>query len=49
MGLWRGGMQTHHGRYFTVQNACIYSLPDELPPILIAASGDRAIKLPERI
>jgi G6PDH family F420-dependent oxidoreductase len=43
--LWRGGMQTHQGKYFTVENARLYSLPEELPPLLIAASGDRAIKL----
>jgi coenzyme F420-dependent glucose-6-phosphate dehydrogenase len=43
--LWRGGMQTHHGKYYTVENARIYSLPDDPPPIYIAASGDRAIKL----
>ncbi|MGH2755447.1 MAG: TIGR03557 family F420-dependent LLM class oxidoreductase [Actinomycetota bacterium] len=43
--LWSGGMQTHHGRYFTVENACIYSLPDQPPPLLIAAGGKKATKL----
>ena len=43
--LWEGGMQTFHGKYFTVENARIYSLPDEPPPIYIAAGGDKAVKL----
>jgi G6PDH family F420-dependent oxidoreductase len=40
--LWQGGSQDHHGRHYTVENARVYSLPDELPPILVAASGPRA-------
>ena len=43
--LWEGGMQTHRGRYFTIENACIYSLPEVPPAILVAASGDKAIEL----
>jgi G6PDH family F420-dependent oxidoreductase len=43
--LWRGGMQTHHGRYFTVENTRIYSMPEVPPAILVAASGDKAIEL----
>src|SRR5436305_8600948 len=27
--LWQGGNQTSHGRYFTVENARIYTLPEE--------------------
>src|SRR5215211_9294726 len=40
--LWQGGTQTYRGCYYVVENACIYTLPDELPPILIAASGPKA-------
>jgi G6PDH family F420-dependent oxidoreductase len=40
--LWQGGTQTHRGYHYTVENACIYTLPEELPPILMAASGPRA-------
>ena len=43
--LWRGGTQTHRGRFFHVEDARIYDLPDRLPPILIAAKGDAATKL----
>jgi len=37
--LWQGGMQNHRGRYYRVENARIYSLPDPLPPIHIAVGG----------
>jgi coenzyme F420-dependent glucose-6-phosphate dehydrogenase len=43
--LWKGGFQSHRGRYFTVENARIYTLPKELPPILVAAKGARSIEL----
>src|SRR5437764_4392869 len=35
--LWQGGQQTHRGTYYTVEQATIYSLPDELPAIYLAA------------
>ncbi len=37
--LWEGGTKSHWGMYYTVENAQIYTLPDELPPIMVAASG----------
>jgi len=43
--LWKGGPKNHRGEYFTVENAEIFSLPDEPPPILVAASGEKAIQL----
>ena len=43
--LWQGGTQTHRGRFFHVEDARIYDLPDELPPILVAAKGEKAAKL----
>ena len=47
--LWEGGSQDHHGRYYTVENARVYTLPDQPPPILVAASGPRAAELAGRI
>jgi coenzyme F420-dependent glucose-6-phosphate dehydrogenase len=47
--LWKGGSQSYDGQYFTVENAQIYSLPDELPPIMVAASGEKAGELAGRI
>ncbi|MDQ4078987.1 MAG: TIGR03557 family F420-dependent LLM class oxidoreductase [Chloroflexota bacterium] len=47
--LWRGGMQDHHGKHYTVENAQIYTLPNELPPILVAAAGPIAAETAGRI
>src|SRR4051812_41223672 len=46
--LWQGGYQTHRGKHYRVENARIYSLPDELPPIAVAAAGPEAAKLAAR-
>ena len=43
--LWEGGYKSHRGEHYIVENARIYTLPDEPPPIAIAASGERAAKL----
>ena len=43
--LWTGESITYQGEFYTVENARIYTLPDELPPIMIAASGDDAATL----
>jgi coenzyme F420-dependent glucose-6-phosphate dehydrogenase len=43
--LWQGGYQTHRGKHYRVENARIYSLPEELPPIAVAAGGPEAAKL----
>ena len=38
-GLWEGELFSHRGAHYVVENARIYTLPDEPPPILVAASG----------
>lgn len=43
--LWEGGNTNHSGRYYTVENARIYDVPDDPIPILLAASGDRAVEV----
>lgn len=43
--LWQGENTNHSGRYFTVENARIYDVPDQPIPILVAASGDKALDL----
>jgi G6PDH family F420-dependent oxidoreductase len=48
-GLWEGGLFTHQGRHYTVENARLYTLPEEPPPILIAAAGDSATAMAGRI
>jgi G6PDH family F420-dependent oxidoreductase len=47
--LWRGGMQSHRGRHYRVENARIYDLPAETPPILISGFGPKATELAARI
>src|SRR6185369_11331827 len=47
--LWRGGNQSHDGRYYTVENARLYSLPENRPQVMIAAVGKRSAKLAGRI
>ena len=36
--LWEGGYQTFRGDYYSVEQARIYTLPDEPPPIVVAAA-----------
>jgi coenzyme F420-dependent glucose-6-phosphate dehydrogenase len=43
--LWQGGYQSHHGQYYTVEQARLYTLPDEPPPIMVAADKPNAAKL----
>jgi G6PDH family F420-dependent oxidoreductase len=43
--LWTGESVTYRGRYFTVEDARLYDLPDSLPPILVSALGDEAARL----
>jgi G6PDH family F420-dependent oxidoreductase len=47
--LWQGGNQSHHGTYFTVENARLYTLPDEPIPVMVAAAGPQAAELAGRI
>lgn len=37
--LWEGGLKSYEGNYFRVEEARLYTLPDQLPPIYVAASG----------
>jgi len=47
--LWQGETCTHRGQHYTVENARLYTLPDELPPIMVAASGQHAAEVAGRI
>jgi G6PDH family F420-dependent oxidoreductase len=47
--LWEGGTKSHEGKHYRVENAQVYSLPDQLPPIVVAASGEKAATLAGRI
>jgi coenzyme F420-dependent glucose-6-phosphate dehydrogenase len=47
--LFQGGSKSHRGRYFEVENARIYTLPERPPPIMVAAAGRRAAERAARI
>jgi G6PDH family F420-dependent oxidoreductase len=46
--LWSGETVSHRGEHYTVENARIYTLPEKLPPILVAAAGAKSAKLAGR-
>ena len=47
--LFTGKLVTHDGDYYTVQTARLYTLPEQLPPIMVAASGPEAAEVAGRI
>ncbi len=47
--LWEGGNVLHEGRFYSVDNARIYSLPDAPPPIPISAFGPASANLAAEI
>ena len=47
--LWTGDNVDHHGAHFTVENARLYTRPDEPPPIVVAAAGPAAAELAGRV
>jgi G6PDH family F420-dependent oxidoreductase len=47
--LWAGGFTSFQGEFYTVENARIYDLPDEPPPIFVSAFGPKAAAVAGRI
>jgi G6PDH family F420-dependent oxidoreductase len=47
--LWKGAVMSHRGRHYTVDSARIYTLPDPLPPIYMAAGGPKAAREAARL
>src|ERR671914_791812 len=47
--LFTGDLVTHDGEYYTVHTARLYTLPEEPPPIMVAASGPMAAEVAGRI
>ncbi|WP_226022701.1 TIGR03557 family F420-dependent LLM class oxidoreductase [Halomicrobium salinisoli] len=39
--LWSGQNVSHHGKHYTVENAKLFTLPEEEPPICVSAYGDK--------
>src|SRR5919201_2594882 len=46
--LWAGRYVSHEGKHYTVQDARIFTLPDEPPPIYVAAGGPASVALAAR-
>jgi G6PDH family F420-dependent oxidoreductase len=46
--LWQGGYCSYEGRFFTVEDARVFDLPERPVPIGIAASGRRSAELAAR-
>lgn len=40
--LWEGGQRSHHGTHYDVENARLFTLPEEPPPIVVSAFGTRS-------
>lgn len=47
--LWTGDVVEHAGKHYTVENARIYTLPDEPPEVLVSGFGPKASELAGRI
>lgn len=47
--LWSGSPVEHHGTYYTVENARLYTLPDEPPEMVVAASGPKSTAVAARL
>lgn len=43
--LWQGGEQSHRGAYYTVDQARLYTLPPQPPPLYVAGGTSRAAAL----
>src|SRR5919197_3799469 len=47
--LWQGGQQNFRGAHYTVENARLYTLPNQPPPIMVAGAGPESAELAGRI
>lgn len=47
--LWKGQSVTWRGRHYRVDNARLYTLPDEQPPVYVSAFGEKALEVAARI
>ncbi|MFF3316088.1 TIGR03557 family F420-dependent LLM class oxidoreductase [Streptomyces sp. NPDC003035] len=43
--LWRGGYQSYEGRHLRLEDARVFDLPEELPLIAVAASGEPSARI----
>ncbi|MFB9237778.1 TIGR03557 family F420-dependent LLM class oxidoreductase [Plantactinospora siamensis] len=43
--LWSGGYQSYEGRHLRLEDARVFDLPEQLPVIAVAASGDASARI----
>jgi coenzyme F420-dependent glucose-6-phosphate dehydrogenase len=43
--LWTGDTVDHRGQHYTVENAKLFTVPDEAPPVVFSAFGEEAARL----
>ena len=43
--LWQGGYRSYDGKYLKLEDARVFSLPEELPVIAVAASGPESARI----
>jgi G6PDH family F420-dependent oxidoreductase len=43
--LWSGGYQSYDGRYLRLEDARVFDLPEEPPPIAVAVSGPASVRI----
>lgn len=47
--LWTGEQVSHHGAHYTVENARLYSVPDQPVPVYVSGFGPKAVSLAARV
>lgn len=47
--LWTGENITHRGEHYTVENARLFTLPEEDPPIYVSGTGPKSTRLARNI
>lgn len=47
--LWEGGTRSFEGRFYEIEQARVYTLPDRPPPVYMAATGERSAEMAGRV
>jgi G6PDH family F420-dependent oxidoreductase len=47
--LWTGEVVSREGKHYRVRHARIYTLPDQVPPILVSGFGPKSVELAGRV
>lgn len=43
--LWTGDQVSHRGRHYTVENARLYTVPEQPPPVIVSGFGSKAVQV----